>query len=158
MASSVIPILQPPLDYHGLQLVDGGVLAEVPCSIAMDKGATNIYAINVGSGEEVQEPAHGIFKILMRTLESWLMQSFFLDLQRADADPAIELHHIHITSLSDLSFNDFTRTDEQFEAGKQATEAYLDNPTPRDLAQSPEAPAERMRVPGAREYVLPQYR
>ena len=98
MASSVIPILQPPLDYHGLQLVDGGVLAEVPCSVAMDKGATKIYAINVGSGEEVQEPAHGIFKILMRTLESWLMQSFFLDLQRGGRGPgdraASHPHHV----------------------------------------------------------------
>lgn len=158
MASSVIPILQPPLDYHGLQLVDGGVLAEVPCSIAMDKGATKIYAINVGSGEEIQEPAKGIFNILTRTLESWLMQSFFLDLKRAEADPAIELHHIHITALKDLAFNDFTRTDEQFEAGKQAAAAYLDNPTPRELAQPRGLPREELRVPGAREYVLPQFR
>ena len=158
MASSVIPVLQPPLDYHGLQLVDGGVLAEVPCSVAMDKGATTIYAINVGSGEEVLEPAHGVFNILVRTLQSWLMQSFFLDLQRADANPAIDLHHIHITTLSDLSFNDFTKTDEQFIAGKQAAEAYLDSPTPRGLARSAEVVREGISVPGAREYVLPQHR
>ena len=119
MASSVIPVLQPPLDYHGLQLVDGGVLAEVPCSVAMDKGATTIYAINVGGGEEVQEPVHGIFNILMRTLESWLVQSFFLDLQRADADPRIDLHHIHITAFSDLSFNDFSQ-DRRAVRGRQA--------------------------------------
>ena len=85
MASSVIPVLQPPLEYHGLQLVDGGVLAEVPCSVAMDKGATTIYAINVGGGEEILEPVHGIFNIFMRTLQTWLVESFFVDLQRADA-------------------------------------------------------------------------
>ena len=118
MASSVIPVLQPPLEYHGLQLVDGGVLAEVPCSVAMDKGATTIYAINVGGGEEVLEPAHGIFNIFMRTLQTWLVESFFVDLQRADADPRIDLHHIQITALNDLSFNDFSKTEEQFVSRK----------------------------------------
>ena len=158
MASSVIPVLQPPLEYHGLQLVDGGVLAEVPCSVAMDKGATTIYAINVGGGEEILEPAHGIFNIFMRTLQTWLAESFFVDLQRADADPHIDLHHIQISAFNDLSFNDFSKTEEQFVAGKQTAEAYLDHPKPRELA-APETSARKgISVPGAREYVLPQHR
>jgi NTE family protein len=157
MASSVIPVLQPPLDYHGLQLVDGGVLAEVPCSVAMDKGATTIYAINVGGGEGVLPPVHGIFNIFMRTLEAWLLQSFFLDLKRADDDPAIELHHIQITAFKDLSFNDFSKTEDQFVAGKETAIAYLDNPKPRMLARAA-AGEGGISVPGAREYVLPQNR
>lgn len=158
MASSVIPVLQPPLDYHGLQLVDGGVLAEVPCSVAMDKGATTIYAINVGGGEEIQPPAKGIFNIFMRTLQTWLAQSFFLDLQRADADPQIDLHHIQISAFNDLSFNDFSKTEEQFVAGKETANRYLDAPRPRALTRPEVAAATGATVPGAREYVLPQYR
>jgi NTE family protein len=50
MASSVIPVLQPPLYYGNLQLVDGGVLAELPASVVMERGAKKIYAINVGRG------------------------------------------------------------------------------------------------------------
>lgn len=157
MASSVIPVLQPPLDYHGLQLVDGGVLAEVPCSIAMEKGADTIYAINVGGGEEILEPAHGMFNILMRTLQTWLAESFFLDLKRADEDPAIDLHHIQIPAFNELSFNDFSKTEEQFVAGKEAANAYLDSPHPRMLAR-PSVSAAGAAVPGAREYIPPQYR
>jgi NTE family protein len=158
MASSVIPVLQPPWDYQGLQLVDGGVLAEVPASVAMDHGADVIYAINVGSGEEVDPPAHGLFNIFLRTIDTFLLQSFFLDLKRADADPAVALHHVQITAFRNLEFNDFSKTEEQFKAGKETMEAYLANPNPRALAPQGAEGAEPVQVGGAREYVLPQFR
>ena len=156
MASSLIPVLQPPLYYHDLQLVDGGLLAEVPCSVVIDKGATVIYAINVGRGEEIKPPAKGLFEIFMRTLDTMVAESIFVDLKRADADPKIELHHIHISALADLPFDDFNHIDEMFKVGKQVADAYLDNPQPRAIA----APAERaavplQTVPGARQYIPP---
>ena len=50
MASSVIPVLQPPVLYASKQLVDGGVLAEVPCSVAMDRGRADHLCGEPGRG------------------------------------------------------------------------------------------------------------
>ena len=149
LASSYIPVLQPPLQYHGRQLVDGGVLAVVPSSVAMDMGANVIYAVNLGSGEEVNDPAKGMVNIFLRTLDTWLSASLFQDLKRATQDPNIELHHIQIQDFHDLPFNDFEHIEEQFAAGKAAMDRYLDNPVPLDVRPINE-PLEE--IPGAREY------
>ena len=66
------------------------------------------------------------------------------------------MHHIHISELAELPFDDFNHIDEMFKVGKQVTDAYLDNPQPRAIA----APAERatvplQTVPGARQYIPP---
>jgi NTE family protein len=159
MASSSIPVYQPPVSYQGLQLADGGVVACTPASVAMDKGATLIYAVNVGRGEEVETPVHGMLNILFRTLDTFIAQSLFDDLQRADADPGIELHHIHITAFNDLPFNDFSHTDEMFGVGKVTTDEYLAHPEPRTVALWREVSNARLHtVPGAREYILPRRR
>jgi NTE family protein len=152
LASSSMPGMHPPVDYHGLQLVDGGVVTTTPAGIAMDKGATVIYAINVGSGDEVQPPVRGVLNILARTLNTFLVQSLLMDLDRASADPAIELHHIHITAFAGLAFDDFEHIDEMISAGEAATDGYLAHPQPRLVApRGAKAAAEA--VPGAREYI-----
>ena len=165
VASCSIPAIHPPVDYHGLQLVDGGVVAATPASVAMEKGANVIYAINVGHGEESMEPAKGIFEIISRTLDTFILQSLLMDLRRAAADPAVELHHIHIPAFSGIAFNDFDHIDEMIVAGRQATEAYLAGPAPRVTVPPgsparPAAPAANggHRVPGAREYIPPYRR
>jgi len=159
MASSVIPVLQPPVIYASKQLVDGGVLAEVPCSVAMERGAQIIYAINLGAGEAPGAPVKGLFNIFMRTIETMLAQGLYQDLRRADEDPLIELHHIQINAFADLEFNDFDHIEEQFEAGKETTDVYLSDPQPREVFAFESAePQELEEVAGMREYVPPYMR
>ncbi len=159
MASSVIPVLQSPVMYAGKQLVDGGVLAEVPCSVAMERGAQVIYAINLGAGEESGPPVKGLFNIFMRSIETMLIQGFLQDLRRADEDPLIELHHIQVNAFADLEFNDFDHIEEQFMAGKETADVYLSNPQPREVFQFEAAEGARPEeVAGMREFVLPHMR
>ena len=105
LASASVPGIHPPVPYHGMQLVDGGVVAATPAGIAIDKGATVIYAINVGYGGEPRQPVRGLLAILKRTLDTLIVQSLLDDLDRAAADPAVELHHIHITAFQGIPFN-----------------------------------------------------
>ncbi len=160
MASSVIPVLQPPIMYAGKQLVDGGVLAEVPCAVAMDRGAQIIYAMNLGAGEEPAKPVKGLFPIFMRTMETFLVQTLYQDLKRASQDPNIELHHVQINALADLEFNDFDHIEELFQAGKETMDVYLSAPQPRDIFAPGEdagrAPLEE--VGGMREFIPPAMR
>jgi len=131
LASASVPGLHPPVAYGGTQLVDGGVVDNVPAGIAMQKGATVIYLINVGYGGDVMGPVQGVTQILGRTINTFLAQSLFQDLELASAEPAIELHHIHISDLGNLSFTDFEHVDAMIEAGREAAERYLRHPQPR---------------------------
>jgi NTE family protein len=154
LASSSIPIYQDPVWYQDLELVDGGVVAETPISVAIDKGANVIYAVSLGRGEETLPPVHGMLNIFFRTIDTFVVQSTYADLKRAAEDPKVEVHFIHITDLNELPFNDFNHIEKMFAAGKQITDAYLANPQPRLVlpVQARAAGAPRV-VGGAREYV-----
>lgn len=152
MASATVPVVYPPVDYHGGQLVDGGVVDNVPTTIAMDKGATTIYLVNVGyGGEEVEEPVTGLVSIFDRTIGTFLAQSLYHDLARGEQDPTIDLHHIVLDAGADVGLLDLDRTAELLEIGYQATLAYLNNPAPRS-AQTTLSPhgAPPPTLPGAR--------
>jgi NTE family protein len=155
MASSSIPVYQDPVVYDDRQLVDGGVVAAVPCSVAMDKHADVIYAVNVGHGQEEQPAVRGILNILMRTIDTFISQSLFNDLKRAEDNAAVALHHIHITDFSDLPFNDFKHIDEMFAAGKAATDRYLEAPVPFVVGPPTREAAPPRALRGAREYIPP---
>ena len=154
MASSSIPVYQDPVWYHGLELVDGGVVAETPISVAIDKGADVIYAINLGRGEEGAAPVHGMLNIFFRTLETMIVQSVYADLKRAADDTLVAVHHINVRDFAELPYNDFNHVEEMFVAGKKTTDAYLANPQPRAPlpVQSRAVGAPRF-IGGAREYV-----
>lgn len=166
LASASIPGLHPPVAYAGTQLVDGGVVDNVPAGVAIEKGATEIYLVNVGYGGDVQGPVKGVTRILGRTINTFLAQSLFQDLERASADPAIQLHHIHIPDLPDLSYTDFSQVDAMIEAGRNATERYLRNPQPRQPTTGPSGRSQSAppigtrslsRLPGAQPFT-PTYR
>lgn len=182
MASAAVPGIHPPVRYGSAQLVDGGVVDNVPASIAMDKGATVVYAVNVGYGGGSMSPVHGLLQVLGRTVNTFLAQSLFLDLERAAHQEEVVLHHIHIPDFAGVSFTDFSHTAEMIAAGRRRTDAYLDHPQPRSVqgapwrepptppsaaapeapsAAAPEAPSAAIPrdawVPGAVPYV-PAYR
>ena len=153
LASSSIPGIHPPVEYHGLHLVDGGVLANVAASVAMDKGALQIYALNAGHAGEQPAAIKGVFEVLNQTLTTMMAQSLAEDLVRADAATSIDLHHIVLRPASPVPFGDFSRADELALTGYETTKAYLAAPRPRTVV-----PREARKrdlgeiVPGAREF------
>ncbi len=154
LASASIPVLHPPIPYQDLQLVDGGVLDNVPAEVAMDKGALEIWVLNVGYGGQRLQPAKGVQEIFGRTVDVVLTNSLFKDLDRAMENRNIQLHHLQLNAFRDVSIMDFSRTKQMMEAGTQAARAYLMSPKPLSFKQSP--PSEfiaHLRVPGAREWV-----
>ncbi len=157
LASAAVPVIHPPVMFHGLQLVDGGVLANVAASYAIDRGADEVYVINVGRGEEQQPSAQGVIGIAMSAINTMTLQSLLRDLARARQDEAVDLHHIHIREFGDTPFSDFSKTEEMLAAGYQATLAYLQNPQ-AEREEPPfrqEAPALGAQAPGVRELVIP---
>lgn len=156
LASASVPVIHPPVKLHGLQLVDGGVLANVAASFAMDKGATEIYALNAGAAGGSEDVAKSLWDVAGTTLSTMLAQAVLRDLDRARIDERVDLHHIHLTAFRDLSFRDFTRSAEMITAGYDTAKAYLAAPAPL-IGMPEERPTYGMGevIPGAREYYPP---
>lgn len=157
LASSSIPGIHPPVEYHGLQLVDGGVLANVAASVAMDKGALQIYALNAGHAGEQAKEIKGVVDVLNWTITTMMAQSLKEDIARAEAATAIDLHHIVLRPAKPVPFGDFSRADELAFNGYETTKAYLAAPRPRSvMRQEPRQHDLGEVVPGAREFA-PSY-
>lgn len=147
MASASLPITFPPYVYHGAQLVDGGIVANVPIEIAMSKGAAEIYAIDLGySGEPVPD-AHGVFQIAQRMLTTLIYQQLLDDLAEAAEDESVTLHHIRIPAFHGISMWDFGHAEDMIRAGKEITEAYLANPQPLTVGFAEYAASVRKSAP-----------
>jgi hypothetical protein len=108
--------------------------------------------VNVSGGTEPLPPVHGALKIFSRTLDTFMSQSLFEDLEAAAEEPTVELHHIHIPTFNGIAFNDFSKTDAMIAEGKRATDAYLEHPQPSFVGPARAADEPLHVVPGAREY------
>lgn len=164
LASASVPVIHPPVTYaDGLQLVDGGAVANVAASVAMDKGATEVYVINASWGGYKLEPAKGILSVLNLTLNTMLAQSFLRDMDQARHNPDVTLHHIYVGAFKELSFRDFSKTNEMVTVGREKANAYLKDPKPETFAPAatpkigPQAtPMAAPMIGGARD-ITPQY-
>lgn len=159
LASAAIPAIHPPVSYHGLQLVDGGVLANVAGSVAMDKGATELWVLNAGYSGDPEPQAKGVVDILYSTLTAMMAQSLLQDLARATADTDVDLHHIVLRPPRPVSFRDFTQADDLRRAGLETTQAYLAAPKPHVVAPRAGRPVADLgeAAPGVREFVPPYW-
>ena len=152
LASASVPLIHPPVEYNGLQLVDGGVLANVPASVAIEKGASEIYVINASYGGGKLKPADGVLEVAGRTLNTMLAQSLLSDLERADQDDTVNLYHIHLKGFESISFRDFSKTAAMVQMGYEQTKAFLVAPVARNLEPAG-AGKPPVTVGGAREYI-----
>lgn len=164
LASASVPIIHPPVTYtDGLQLVDGGAVANVAASVAMDKGATEVYVINASWGGYKLAPAKGVLGVLNLTLNTMMAQSFLRDMDEARRNPNVTLHHLYVGAFKDLSFRDFSKSAEMVQVGRDKANDYLANPTPETFAPAatphlgPQAtPFQPTMVGGARD-ITPMY-
>ncbi len=155
MASAAAPVQWPPLVFGGHQFVDGGVVANVPISIALDKGADTVYALDLES-REPSPVVHGVYPIAMRTISVMMFQQVLHDIERAIRFSRAVLHHIYLGDLfPGTPLEDFSHTAEMLEQGYQRTKDYLAHPEPNQLRAPLHAPtAAPATPPGAVPYDL----
>jgi hypothetical protein len=117
--------------------------------------------VNAGYyGGAPNEKPEGVIDIAQLTLTAMMAQTLLRDLDNADANPQVNLHHIHLPLFRNVGFRDFSKTDAMIQAGYEATLAYLAAPSPHLVAPPSAAlqppPALGATAPGARE-VIPPY-
>ena len=138
LASASFPIVLPPVIIDGFQLSDGGVTAVVPIEVALLRGATELYVIDLEPDVNKTRAVRGVLPIAQQTLITSLREQLIDDLRDAAKAGAI-VHHINIRDFADLDLFDFSKTAQLIEAGRAATEQYLNAPKPNTIR--PLAPA-----------------
>ena len=144
IASASFPIVLPPVEMDGYQLSDGGVTAVVPIEVALQRGATELYVIDLEQVVAKSEPVRGVLSIAMQTLIVALREQLIDDLRDAVAAGAI-VHHINITAFPDLDLFDFGKASALIDAGRIAMDVYLNAPKPNQVKPLPTAVAEMAR-------------
>ena len=125
MASCAAIPYFPPWNYRGHQYIDGGALSALPLGVALEKGATEIYAIDVNYIEEVKEPIRGWLNILSRVASMVAYQQFLNDLKWTQYLGLARVHHIPMKYHRRLHLWDLSYSAEMIEVGRKAAENFL---------------------------------
>jgi NTE family protein len=102
LASASVPVIHPPVRFRGMQLVDGGVVAVVPISIALEKGAEEIYVVDLSFSPQILPPRRGIVEIAMTAYQTLLDEQTLDDLYDASAGAGDAPPRVHPCLPGDL--------------------------------------------------------
>ncbi|MGQ9494181.1 MAG: patatin-like phospholipase family protein [Anaerolineae bacterium] len=125
MASTALPPFHPPWWYNGTAYVDGGMAADLPISVAAERGAREIYALHVTMAPQPSTRLHGVLEISAHALQALLERQLRCELQMATELPNVQLHYIPFTAYAGLPLSDFRHTSEMIAEGRAIMEAYL---------------------------------
>jgi len=132
----------PVTDPEGRQLVDGGLVANIPVTQARDLGADLVIAVDVNSeGAKFLGPPHSVVGILLQTMMVVQRTASIYELKSADLVIRPLVGHIR--------WDEMARADELITAGYDAAIKVIDEI--KDLLQS-------SRQPSSRWYQLRRYR
>ncbi len=141
LASTAIPPIFPPWFYQGRLLVDGGVSDNLPVGVAVEKGATQIFALDILRDGPVDDGHWNVVEVATLSLMDLIAQQRNRDLSIYSSVPGVTLHYLPLYASSRLAFDDFDHASRLLEDGRQAAEAYLteNDPlkVPRKSAASP---------------------
>ncbi|MFZ0667881.1 MAG: patatin-like phospholipase family protein [Acidimicrobiales bacterium] len=122
LASAAIPGVFPPVSVAGRLLVDGGVLANVPVSQAVELGANRLYVLPAMS-EEVSDVSGGAIDLMQRSIMVATSALSRGDLLKV-ADLA-ELYMLPVPSTAQRSIFDFSDTSALIEDAYLSTTTWL---------------------------------
>ena len=148
-----LPGTFPPVEHAGYQYVDGGLVANIAPGVAVDRGATEIYVLDVAYLRGLLPPAPGLRPIPQHALPIMLHQQSAHALRRIAQLPGVTLHHIRLDGYKGLAHDDFSQADAMLADGRRQMDAYLSNPTPNvvhDELAPPPPPGSVRFVPGFR--------
>ncbi len=117
MASCAIPGVFPPITLGERQLMDGGIVNPVPCSVVRKMGADIVIAVDLSPVISPLPGVTGSFEIAMRAADISRHHLRRLQLKTADV--------IVAPDTSEVFWADFTSFENCVELGRQATEAVL---------------------------------
>lgn len=125
LASSSIPGVVPPVEVDGRMLVDGGVVANVPVTRAVEIGATRIVCLDVSGDLATTAAPTTALGVLLHSYTACRIALANHELRQAAAD-VDQLWRIRPDVPADLRPTHWRRIPELIEAGERAGERFLE--------------------------------
>ncbi len=132
-ASCAIPGLLVPVERDGLQLVDGGVTANVPTTVARRLGAEVVAAVDVNLSYQRPQPPGNMVEIVVH--------SFFTVARAAERLETAEADVLIAPDIGDIGFEQLHRAPELIAAGEAAARQAVPRLRARLGAADAEVPA-----------------
>jgi NTE family protein len=122
LASSAIPGIFPPVNVGGRLLVDGGVLANLPVTQAVELGASRVFVLPAMASESAIAP-YGALDLMQRSMFVATSALTRGDLLRV-AEPA-EVHMLPVPATAQGSIFDFGETQALIDDAYLSSSAWL---------------------------------
>jgi NTE family protein len=118
MASAALPILLIPWKYEGRQYVDGGVVSDLPMRVAVDAGATELYAIDIGPLQFARRTPKGLLRVVGQTIDAVVSHQLVNEFSWTSKLPKDAIHHIYLEAFENVRIWDFGHTAEMIVKGR----------------------------------------
>jgi NTE family protein len=119
MASAALPILFSPWQYEGRQYVDGGVVHDLPMRVAVDAGATELYAIDIGPLQFGRRAPRGMLRVVGQTLDAIVSHQLVDEYSWSGKLSKDAIHHIVLEAFENVRIWDFGHTAEMIAKGRE---------------------------------------
>lgn len=144
VTSAAVPGWFSPTYDHGEVFVDGGVVSALPIQVALDKGATEIWALDIASVIDPAVPPSGVLMYQTYAVRPVLYRHSLREAELAVRTAGVTLHHVPMYDFPNIQLGDFSKTRDMVDCGVAAMEAYLANPTPNQVRYPPRPPVEKL--------------
>jgi NTE family protein len=127
MSSTALPPLYPPWRMDQVEYVDGGIHSDLPLQVAVQRGAKEIYAL------QIQRPRQNLrilsrraFTLGRHALSAIISRNADLEIQMVRYQPEIRLHRLPLWPKQDPGFWNYQQGDQLVEDGRQAAVRFFE--------------------------------
>lgn len=125
MSSAALTPLYPPWEVDGRLYADGGLVAMLPVMEAVERGAAEIYALNLANQLMPREQRNNVLDMLMHVVDILTQDQVHKTLYSLRQQTDITLHVIDLQQSDYVPFNDVSRMDEMIAQGRRLAEEAL---------------------------------
>lgn len=127
MSSTALPPIYPPWRLNGVDYVDGGVLSNLPLQVAIDRGAKEIYALQIKRPEESLEIiSRRAFDLGRHAIAAMIGRNVDLEIQMVRHHPGIRLHRLPLWPRDDPGFWNYQEGAKLVEDGRLAASRFIE--------------------------------
>jgi NTE family protein len=130
LLSAAVPGFFPPMVHGGHKFTDGGTASNLPVTLAIAHGATEIFAIDLGFQPDPNRQLSGSMSISSYCGSYLLHGRMLVELEQAMRIPGVLIHHVPIYAHQSVPLGDFSQVDPMIRAGGQVMREYLERPEP----------------------------
>lgn len=128
MASTALPPMHPPWEVDRRRFIDGGTVTPLPLRVALERGATEIYALHLQDLNQGEKNlVQGVMSVTGRSVSTMLRLQADHDLHLIESYPKVKLHYVRLGLPDPPGDVDFSQAQRMMDAGYATMTDYLDH-------------------------------